>query len=350
MTFVMAARLLMLYKRSMGTKTQHNASRLRFAVQLGVTLLLVFLGYRLYGFTMHYMTHGAAPFVEHPEGVEGFLPIGALTSLKFFLLNLHVHPAHPAALVMFVGAIAVSVGLKKGFCGWICPVGFISERLYRPMKKLFGKNPRMPRRLDYVLRSLKYILLLYFFKEIMLWMPPEYVEKFLNSDYWMVADVKMLFFFLDISGFTLLIILFLVFMSMVFRMFWCRYLCPYGAFLGIFGLVSPFEITRDEDKCIDCGKCSANCPYHLPVDKVKRVTSPECTSCMTCLSNCPADAIEYTDYNRKRRISPRKYAALIVGIFFGLILVAKVAGYWDSGVSDADLKRVVPIAESIRHP
>jgi len=328
----------------------YYARRLRLGVQTGVTLLVVYLGYRLYGFTMHYKTHGKAPFVEHPEGVEGFLPIGALTSLKHFLLNLEVHPAHPAALVMFVGAIVVSVALKKGFCGWICPVGFLSERLYKPVKKLFGTNPRVPRRLDYALRSLKYFLLIYFFKEIILWMPPEYVAKFLDSDYWMVADVKMLFFFLDISYFSFLIIAFLVLMSLVLRMFWCRYLCPYGALLGVCSLVSPFEITRDEETCIDCGKCSKNCPYHLPVDKKKRIASPDCTSCMTCLSGCPTGAISYSDYYGKRSISPKVYAALIVGIFFGIILVAKMTGYWDAGVSDADYMRVIPIAESLQHP
>src|SRR5512142_3096135 len=97
----------------------------RFWIQLGYFLFVVFLGIQFFRFVEHYETHGASPLVSHPDGVEGFLPIGALTSLKYWIVTGSIHPTHPAALFIFIGAVAVSLVLKKGFCGWICPVGFI---------------------------------------------------------------------------------------------------------------------------------------------------------------------------------------------------------------------------------
>src|ERR1035437_8790231 len=38
--------------------------------------------------------------------------------------------------------------------------------------------------------------------------------------------------------------------------FWCRYLCPYGALMGLVSLASPLRIRRETSLCIDCGKCA----------------------------------------------------------------------------------------------
>ncbi len=328
----------------------HRVASYRLWVQAGITALVTLLGYRLWQFVQHFETRGAAPYVPHPDGVEGFLPIGALTSLKYWIVAGQIHPAHPAALFIFLGAIAVSALMKKGFCGWICPVGFISDRLYRPWKRIFKKNVKLPKWLDYSLRSLKYILFVFFFWAIMLKMDLPALHNFLDGDYWKVADVKMLKFFADISGFALIVIGALVVLSIPIRNFWCRYLCPYGALTGIIGIVSPFEITRDEETCIDCGKCSKNCPYHLPVDKKKRIVSPECTSCLTCLSGCPTAAISFSTPGKKFSLPGWAYPVALLGIFFGIILVAKLIGHWHSGVSPEDLQRLVPIAESLMHP
>jgi polyferredoxin len=324
--------------------------RYRFWVQAGYLAFIAYLGYQLYRFTVYYETHGAAPYVRHPDGVEGFLPIGALTSLKYWIVTGTIHPTHPAALFIFIGAIAVSAVLKKGFCGWICPVGFISERLYKPWKRLFKKNVQLPKWLDYPLRSLKYLILVFFFWAIVLKMDVPALHGFLDGDYWKVADVKMLKFFTDISALALNIIIALVVLSIPIRNFWCRYLCPYGALLGIFSLVSPFEITRDNAKCIHCKKCTRNCPAHLPVEEKGRVVSPECTSCMTCHSGCPTSAISYSTPGKKLSLSGWKYPAVLLGIFLGVYLFANIAGHWHSNVSEADLMRLVPVAESLEHP
>ena len=62
----------------------------------------------------------------------------------------------------------------------------------------------------------------------------------------------MYYFFARISGFALGVILVLAVLSTLVQNFWCRYLCPYGALLGLLSLASPLGVTRARDTCIDC--------------------------------------------------------------------------------------------------
>ena len=70
----------------------------------------------------------------------------------------------------------------------------------------------------------------------------------------------MYYFFAEITPFALTVIVGLVLLSIPIRGFWCRYLCPYGALLGILSLLSPQKIKRNPTTCIDCGKCAKVCP------------------------------------------------------------------------------------------
>lgn len=107
------------------------------------------------------------------------------------------------------------------------------------------------------------------------------------SAYGMIIDVKMLDFFRHIGTATLVFVAIISIMSLFIRNARCRYLCPYGALLGLFSLLSPFKIRRNADSCIDCGKCAKNCPSNIPVDKLIQVRTVECTGCMTCVESCP---------------------------------------------------------------
>ena len=328
---------------------QSSLKKYRLAVQGGFFVFVLYLGLRFWEFARFYETGGKTAFVPHPDGVEGFLPIGALTSLKYWIVTGSVHPYHQAGLFIFLAAVAASAALKKGFCGWICPVGFISERLYKVWNGIFRKNVKPPRWIDYPLRSLKYIILLFFFWAIILKMDVAGLHNFLDGDYWKVADVKMLKFFTDISPLALEVIVFLALLSIPIRNFWCRYLCPYGALLGIVAVVSPFEVTRDADKCNGCKKCTRDCPAYLPVDEKKRVVSPECVSCMTCVASCPKSALSYATPGG-RTLPGWAYPAILLGIFFGIQLIARLTGHWHSLVPQAELFRLVPVAGSLMHP
>lgn len=321
--------------------------KLRYALQWGLLVFIIYGGYRLYLFREHFIS--GTRLVERPPLVDGFLPIGALMGLKLWILKGVFDPVHPAALVIFLSAMAVSLALKKSFCGWLCPVGTLSEVTYKIGKTIFGRNLKMPKYLDYPLRSVKYILL-GSFAYVVLKMPAEGIIGFLGTPYWKAADVKMLEFFIKMSSLTLYVLISLFALSFVFKNFWCRYLCPYGALLGIMSFLSPLKITRNNDACIHCGACTRNCPSLLPVDEKSRVNSPECTGCLTCVSRCPTKGALDMSLPSGKPLRPVIYAVLVSALFFGIVFAAKLTGRWQSNVTTEEYKAIVPIASQLGHP
>ncbi|GAB4387342.1 MAG: 4Fe-4S binding protein [Thermodesulfovibrionales bacterium] len=322
--------------------------RLRLAVQWAVFALVLYGGYRFYLFTEHFLS--GTPLVQRPPLVDGFLPIGGLMALRLWVQSGFFDPVHPAALVILLAAILMAVLLKKSFCGWICPVGALSEAVFKAGGKVFGRNFELPSYVDYPLRSLKYLLLAFFVYAVLFKMPLAGAAAFLSTPYWKVADVKMLEFFTAMSLTSALVIAALVALSLFYKNFWCRYLCPYGALLGMLSWLSPLKVTRDTDACVKCGKCARVCPASLPVDRKLRIRSAECTGCLTCVSGCPARGALDVALPGGRKVKPMVFASLVLALFFGLIGGAKVAGKWHSSVSYEEYKAYVPAASRFEHP
>lgn len=60
--------------------------------------------------------------------------------MKYFFFTGIVEPVHPAGFVLFTAICGVSLALKKGFCGWICPIGTLSKYVWMAGEKIFGRN------------------------------------------------------------------------------------------------------------------------------------------------------------------------------------------------------------------
>jgi len=279
--------------------------------------------------------------LERPAGVEAFLPIAALIGLRHLLTTGQVHPVHPAGLVLLLGALGTGLLLKKAFCSWICPIGALSEALAWPVRRVFGRVPSLPRWLDVPLRGLKYALLGFFAWTIFWVMTSRQIAAFLDSPYSRVADIKMLYFFEHPSALALQVLAGLFLLSILVPYAWCRYLCPYGALLGLASLLSPLKLTRDAASCIDCSLCTRACPSRLPVERLRRVRSDECFGCLSCVAACPVPRALRVETPRRfaRAVRPAAFAALVVALFFGGILLAKTAGVWKTSVSNAEYSR-----------
>ena len=321
----------------------------RRTFQAAFLLLNVWIGVRFYFFVRHFESGGATIAVPRPPGVEGWLPIAGLMNLKYFLVTGRVADVHPAAMFLLLAFVAVSIAFRKAFCSWLCPVGTISEWLWQGGRAIFGRNLALPRWLDIPLRGLKYVLLGFFLWAIVA-MPASELAGFMTSPYGLLADVKMLNFFRELGTIGASVILGVVVLSVFVKNAWCRYLCPYGALLGLAALPSPTRIRRDPHACIDCAKCTKACPSLLPVDKLLVVKSAECTGCFECVAVCPAKGALDLGVSRKRQVPLAAAAVGIALIFLALVSLARVTGHWHTPLPDAVYFELIPKVNGFAHP
>jgi polyferredoxin len=345
-------------KKKLIRRTGRDYSQpLRRGYQFAFLLMNVWLGGQFYLWVRHFETGGQSAYVSRPAGVEGWLPIAGMMNLKYLLVVRHVPVLHPAAMFLLVTFLAIAFLFRKAFCSWLCPVGTISEYLWRMGRKIFGRNVQLFRWVDIPLRGLKYLLLGFFVWAVSS-MSATAIAAFMRSPYGIVADVKMLNFFRFIGTTGLIVLGILVVSSLFVQNFWCRYLCPYGALLGLASVFSPLRIRRNLQTCIDCAKCAKACPSALPVDKLITIKSAECTGCLECVAVCPAEgalqmglpAIVTTRTPKSASLPAWVFAAGVAALFLGIVGFAKTQGYWKSEVPRSVYQQLVPHANEASHP
>jgi polyferredoxin len=319
-------------------RLKHDSQFLRSGVQAAFLLLCIWIGIEFYLFVRAGMSPNAPIGISRPPGVEGFLPISALMSLKYWIQTGVINTIHPSGLFIFVAILGISLLMKKAFCSWMCPVGTLSESLWLLGKKVFRRNLQLPHWVDYPLRSLKY-LLLGFFAYIIGTMDVGDLRSFIESPYNKMADVKMYLFFAHISSFALWTILILVVLSVVVKNFWCRYLCPYGGLLGVLSLLSPLKVTRNAASCINCDLCTKACPSGIKVHKAHRVWSDECTSCYECVEACPVkNTLVMKTRADARPVPSWVFGTLIMAVFIAVTGLAMLTGHWQNSLSRGEYK------------
>jgi polyferredoxin len=358
--------------------------RTRLIVQSLFVLLNVFLCVQFYFFVRYFETGATGPHVARPAGVDGWLPIAGLMNTRYLLATGHIPAIHPAAGVLFLIFVAISLLLKRAFCAWLCPVGTLSEYLWKLGRKLFKRNrilrnQVLPRWLDIPLRAIKY-LLMGFFVFIVGGMSATALEDFMVQPYGILADVKMLHFFEHMSTVAVVTVAVLMLLSVVIKNFWCRYACPYGAVMSLASLLSPVTIRRDSEACIECGKCSKACPQNIPVDRLVQVRSVECTACMECVSSCatqnalqfalPPRTIPATEGGphppsfgecgvaghsaaqrwQGRTLQPVAAVLILAALFFGGVSAARLTHHWQTNLPDDVYRQLVPIVDEASHP
>jgi polyferredoxin len=311
--------------------------------------LNVWIAGQFYLFVRYYETGGRTVRASRPPGVEGWLPIASLMNLKVLLSTGAMPRLHPAGLFLLLAFLGTSWLLRKSFCSWLCPVGTVSEWLWRMGRRALGRNLRPPRWLDVGLRSLKYILLGMFLYAVACMSVPA-IREFLEGPYGIVDDVKMLNFFRFLGVAGAMVLAGLGVASILVRNFWCRYLCPYGALMGVASLASPLRIRRDASLCIDCGKCAKACPSALPVDRLATIRSAECTGCLECLAECPAAGALTMAAPLRRAVPAWAFAAGVAALFLGLVGYAQWSGHWRTDLPGRVYEELIPHANEFTHP
>ncbi len=258
---------------------------LHHTVQLLFLGYLCYIGYAFLGYARWAMGE-SANYLPKPPSVEAFLPISAMLAAKRFVLTGNWDMVHPAGLCLFFFALLTALFLRKSFCGYLCPLGTLSELLFHAGRRL-GLVRTLPAWTKWLLPLPKYVLLAFFLSLPLYLMDLPAIEAFLSSHYNLVCDTKMLLFFLEPGPPLIAALVLLVFGSLCIPSFWCRAFCPYGALLGLLALCSPIAIRRNPKQCIQCQKCQEACPQQIAVPTKVRVNLPECTGCLECQAHCP---------------------------------------------------------------
>ncbi|MBK5240009.1 4Fe-4S binding protein [Clostridium sp.] len=214
---------------------------------------------------------------------------GVVTIYQYFSDGTFIKKIHESSFILMIIGFILAVGFGPLFCGWICPFGTFQEWIAKIGKKLFGKkyNKFIPYKYDKYLRYLRYIVL-----ARVLYMTAISAEI-------VFADVDPYFALFnfwtsEVSVASIIILLLVMISSLFVERPWCKYVCPYGALLGITNLFRSFKIRTNKNTCISCKACDNICPMNIKVSEHEVILDHQCISCMQCSSEnaCPiADTV-----------------------------------------------------------
>jgi ferredoxin-type protein NapH len=203
------------------------------------------------------------------------------------------------------GVIALSIFAGPIFCGWLCPVGAISEGLSRaiPMPNKYRlkiRDPALTSMLRYgflagfilvgVLVGYKYVASTelstvccrYCASSVLQIMADAVFVSPMAVEYWHSGAIIVLVAWLVIGG-----------LFMAGGRGWCLFFCPLGALSGLahkLGAKLGFlRMEHDASKCKNCKGCSDRCMMWAIKDD-KTVERALCTNCKECSNMCPHGA------------------------------------------------------------
>lgn len=175
--------------------------------------------------------------------------------------------------------LILTVIFGRFFCGYLCPVGVVQEIAYlAPVPKV---RP-LHKTLFQIIRGIVFLLFLFM----------AFALSASLLAWFGIHD----FFFLILSGGSIVFLLLLI-LSLVFYRPFCRLACPYGVLLSLGAILGLFKLRRT-DACIECRKCEKVCP----TDEAKRGDAKaECYLCGRCTEVCPKEGALRYSWNRQTK-------------------------------------------------
>jgi polyferredoxin len=290
-----------------------RARMLRMGVLLAVLATSTGIG------LVHQTVQGVAP-----AGVDALCPFGAIESAYSLLTsNTFVPKVAASSVVLLAAVLLIALVFRRSFCGMICPLGTLQELFGRLGAKLFGRRREVPASVDRPLRYLKYVVLAVF--TVWTWAAGELVMRAYDpwATYHHLTSAELLTTFpvgLAVLGVSLG-------GSLAYDRFFCKYLCPMGAFLSLISRFSVYKVRREAVACIDCGACDKACPANVTVSKAGTVEDPECINCNECVNSCPAKgALEVRPARTGRRLETGVAVGAVAAAFLLVVGVTTATG------------------------
>ncbi|MFC1861529.1 4Fe-4S binding protein [Chloroflexota bacterium] len=202
-------------------------------------------------------------------------------------------------MLVFISALL----LGRAFCGWFCWFGGYLELVEWGIGDKL--RIKIPRRMLLYLGVIPFVALaLKIYSALLV----NWLQDFPSTFTFRLADVTP--WGGQQTGISILIILILYGPVLFFifgRRTWCRYLCPIGALLKVFGSGFIGKVRLVSDKCTGCGKCNRNCAMQVDVMgglvAHGEVRSLSCIRCLKCTNECPEGAIAFSLSRREASIS-----------------------------------------------
>ena len=251
-------------------------SKLRWAIQL-IALVVVNLG--IIGILK---TGVPCPFL-YCYGC----PAAAFACPIGVLQNYAVVQQIPFYALGMLGLFGLSVG--RFWCGWGCPFGLVQDLVSLVRRRRSRDIIRLPRVAWTKFAVLFVVLLLALVAADTLFCKicpsgslfAAIPHRFVSSEFSFGT-----FFYVHVATLAIAIVLFVL----VGR-FWCRFLCPMGAVLGLFNPVSILKVRVDPDKCSHCEACLSDCPAKIQSpEEIENCT--DCVRCGKCIEACGSEAIK----------------------------------------------------------
>jgi polyferredoxin len=275
--------------------------------------------------------------VRLPWPVEAFLLadpfVGAMTALS-------THTVY-RGLLWSLGLLALTMVFGRVFCGWICPFGTIHHFFGWLLPSKHGRGAaRVEANKTHTYQRVKYYLLYAFLvagvagsaigglfdpiciavRSIGLGVIPglqylshralgaaqgmhsrgvqsaaDHTQDYLAETVWQSKQ-----FYFHQTWFIVFLFVAVLFANRFIPRFWCRVLCPLGAFLGVFSRFALFGMTKDHAKCTDCNLCLVHCQGADSPQGGVKWRQDECHMCMNCENACPEDVIKFTFLPNRR--------------------------------------------------
>jgi len=221
--------------------------------------------------------------------------------------------------------IIATVLLGRFFCGWLCPLGTLNNLAGSLRSWRFRAAARNWHRLKYYILIFLLVSSLFSLQLVGMLDPLSLlIRSFSLSVYPLISYItgatfdtfyglnipvlvsvteaiygflkKVILpfqqpFFLQ-SVFVGLLFFLVLGLNLVERRFWCKYLCPLGAFLGLLSRYAVLKRTVSEG-CDSCGACGAVCQGNAVPDEKKDWKNTECMLCMNCDDVCPKNAVRF---------------------------------------------------------
>jgi ferredoxin len=130
-------------------------------------------------------------------------------------------------------------------------------------------------------------------------------------------------------------------LNLLERRFWCKFVCPLGALLGLFSRYAILNRSVSEG-CDGCGVCRVTCQGGAAPDKKEKWLKSECLACMNCDDRCPQNAVRFGWSRRPAGASLDLGKRRVVGsILAGLIAVPllRISPVKKAGAADPRLIR-----------